>query len=177
MEMIVRPGVRKLMSPASRKTLKTVLRAIFDSLGCDGDGAVVLTDDAEIRELNSQWRGIDTPTDVLSFALQEAPDIAVTGSVLGDIVVSVETAARMVASGEHRERVAAELGASDAWPLVAEVAFLIIHGALHLVGHDHAEAEEEALMRREERRLFEVIAPLVGVPLSTSLVSSPGTDR
>ncbi len=129
---------------------------------CDGyDGCVLLTDDEEVRELNRDWRGIDSPTDVLSFALHEAEDAHVTMQVLGDVVVSVETAARMVTSGEHRERVFEELASQGAappegttWDNFHEVVFLIVHGMLHLLGYDHAEPEEEREMRRREAEVF-----------------------
>ncbi len=116
----------------------------------------MLTDDAEIRDLNHTWRGYDKPTDVLSFALQEGEDAEFAGDMLGDIVVSVETAARQAADQEHRGRVEGdEVG--GAWGLDEEVAFLIVHGLLHLLGHDHAEPEEEAEMRAEEQRLWDVV--------------------
>ncbi|MCB9506108.1 MAG: rRNA maturation RNase YbeY [Myxococcales bacterium] len=124
-------------------------------MGCEGaEGTVVLTDDSEIHSLNREFRGVDRATDVLSFALREAADASLTPEVLGDIVVSVETAAGLVASGEHRARVCGELGVSLAWDLGAEVVFLIVHGALHLVGYDHATADEEVEMRRLEREIF-----------------------
>ncbi len=82
----------------------------------------MLTDDAEIRDLNHTWRGYDKPTDVLSFALQEGEDAEFAGDMLGDIVVSVETAARQAADQEHRGRVEGdEVG--GAWGLDEEVAF------------------------------------------------------
>jgi probable rRNA maturation factor len=110
--------------------------------------------DAEIRELNATWRELDEPTDVLSFAMQEAEDAEITPDLLGDIAVSVETAARMVASGEHCARVCEELGREIAWGLREEVLFLTVHGFLHLLGFDHAEPEEEREMKAKEREVF-----------------------
>lgn len=126
---------------------------------CEGDGSVLLTDDGEIRELNHAWRGVDAPTDVLSFAVREGEGAEFVGALLGDVVVSLETAARMVASGEHRERVCAELGTDAPWELEHEVVFLMIHGVLHLLGHDHAEPQEEARMRALERGVFLHVYP------------------
>jgi probable rRNA maturation factor len=98
--------------------------------------------DEAIRALNREYRGHDYPTDVLSFGLQEG---APSGErLLGDVVISVETAKRQ----------AAAYGA----PLVQEIHRLLIHGLLHLKGHDHAQAGERRLMRREERRLADAIA-------------------
>lgn len=134
--------------------LQKVLKSICVALKCESsDGAVVLTDDAEIHELNRTYRGIDRPTDVLSFALMEAETGSVDG-VLGDVIVSVETASRLAASGEHRARVCAELPEVTFWDLEREIAFLLVHGVLHLLGYDHAEPEEEAEMRRKEAEVF-----------------------
>jgi probable rRNA maturation factor len=90
--------------------------------------SIVLTDDAEQRELNAQWRGIDKPTNVLSF-----PQIDPRGPVrglLGDIVLARETV----------EREAAEQGVS----LADHFTHLVVHGFLHILGYDHL-VEDEAL--------------------------------
>lgn len=134
--------------------LERTLTSIYDASECDGDGAVVLTDDDEVRELNAEWRGIDKPTDVLSFAMREGEGAEFAGGLLGDVVVSVETARRMAESGEHRRRVSEELGAPVAWDLESELVFLIIHGVLHLLGWDHGTPEEEAAMKARERAVF-----------------------
>ncbi len=93
--------------------------------------SVLLTDDEEIRALNHQYRGFDAPTDVLSFDVHERdPE---TGLLhLGEIVVSIPYAAKQAKKNSH--------------PLEAEVQLLIIHGVLHLLGHDHAEAKEKEKM-------------------------------
>lgn len=107
---------------------------------------VVLTDDATIRELNREHRGIDDVTDVLSFSLtegEEFPSIEGETAMLGELVISFETATRQAA--EHERTVG------------YEVAHLTIHGVLHLLGHDHAEAEEEAAMRGIEDRVLEAL--------------------
>lgn len=125
----------------------------------DPELSVVLTDDSEIQSLNREWRGEDEPTDVLSFPLwdpfefdESQPDAA-----LGDIVISLETAERITAAHGHRDWVAESLGVpadSLDWNFEEEVDFLLIHGLLHLLGHDHLEPEEEVRMRAEERRLW-----------------------
>ncbi len=139
--------------------LNSRIRRLFAASGCleEAEGTIVLTDDAEVQELNRTWRGYDKPTDVLSFALQEGEDAHLSGELLGDIVISVETAAVQAKSQEHRGRV--EGDAPGTWCLDDEIAFLIVHGLLHLLGHDHAEPEEEAQMRAEERRLWDAIKP------------------
>lgn len=124
----------------------------------DPELSVVFTDDEHIRELNQEWMGEDRPTDVLSFPMFDGEDLEGELDLLGDIVVNLEYAERLVATKEHRDRVAEELGVEAStleWGLVHEVDFLIIHGLLHLVGHDHADADEEAAMKAEERRLWE----------------------
>ena len=118
------------------------------------EGTVVLTDDEDIRVLNRDWRGYDKPTDVLSFALQESEEARFAGNLLGDIVISVETAFRQMKSGLHRGRV--EGDALGTWDFEDELVFLVIHGLLHLLGHDHAETSEEKLMRLEERRIWKL---------------------
>jgi len=118
------------------------------------EATVLLTDDAEIQQLNRDFRGYDKPTDVLSFAMQESEDAAVTPDLLGDVAVSVETARRMVGSGEHRARVCEELGLETPWGEREEVLFLIVHGYLHLLGYDHATKRDEREMKAAERKVF-----------------------
>lgn len=107
--------------------------------------SILLIDDEYIHELNRQYRGKDRPTDVLSFALNEGeePDI-IDGpeeNLLGDIIISIETAARQ----------AQEYGHS----LEREMAFLALHGMLHLLGYDHETEEERIEMRKEEEYVLE----------------------
>lgn len=102
--------------------------------------SVVLSDDNYIHQLNRQYRGKDCPTDVLSFALNEGegPEI-IDGPgevLLGDIIISLETAARQ----------AEEFGHS----LERELAYLTVHGILHLLGYDHVTEVEKKEMRHEE---------------------------
>lgn len=134
------------------------INLLFDASGCpeDADGTVVLTNDEEIQELNHAWRGLDGPTDVLSFALQEGEDAEFAGELLGDVVISVETAERQALGQEHRGRVEGD-EAGGQWGLDEELAFLVVHGLLHLLGHDHAEPDEEAQMRAEECRLWALL--------------------
>jgi probable rRNA maturation factor len=105
--------------------------------------SVVITDDAEIRALNRQYTGEDRPTDVLSFSQEEGePFVSPAGEPrrLGDVIVSLETAERQAAEAGH--------------DLEAEVAHLLAHGILHLLGYDHAEPDEEREMRERERAVL-----------------------
>jgi probable rRNA maturation factor len=138
------------------------LRATLERLLAEvdaGDATVSLSliRDPEMRELNRDHRGKDVPTDVLSFPLYE-PDAFVRAGrthmrerpagevMLGDIVISVDVAQTQAA-------------AYDA-PLERELERLLIHGVLHLCGHDHMEPGERRTMEREERRL----AKTIGMP-------------
>jgi len=104
-----------------------------------------LVDDAAIRELNRDYRGKRLATDVLSFSLLEGDHGKHRGGLLGDVVISVETAARQ-ARERHRS-------------LDETVIRLLIHGMLHVVGHDHEQLEEARAMRSEERRLWRIVRP------------------
>ncbi len=134
-----------------RATLQRLLVAVDAP---DATVSLSLVRDPEMRALNHAHRGKDAPTDVLSFPLYEPdafarrprtrPRAAVTGErMLGDIVVSVDTAAVQAA---HYDA-----------PLEREVERLLIHGVLHLCGHDHLQPGERRTMEREERRLAEAI--------------------
>lgn len=106
--------------------------------------SVVLVDDEYIRELNRQYRGKDAPTDVLSFALNEGDEPVVIDDpaeqLLGDIVISLETAARQAEEfGHGSER---------------ELAYLTVHGMLHLLGYDHETEEARVEMRQEEEYIL-----------------------
>jgi probable rRNA maturation factor len=103
--------------------------------------AIVLDD--EIAALNSEHRGKRSATDVLSFSLLEGEHSDRRGKLLGDVVIGIETAARQ-ARAAHRG-------------LDAEVARLLIHGILHLLGWNHEEPAEAKLMRAEELRLWHAI--------------------
>lgn len=119
--------------------------------------SVVLCDDAFIETLNATWRDEHKPTDVLSFpALAPFSPIA-AHEHLGDVIINLNYAERLIAKKTHRARVAGELGVEVdtlKWTLHEEVEFLFIHGLLHLIGHDHAEPEEERAMMKEEKRLW-----------------------
>jgi rRNA maturation RNase YbeY len=105
----------------------------------DAELSLLLVSDRTIRTLNRRWRGRDRPTDVLSFAQQEGAGGAPEG-LLGDVVISVDTAARQAAARR------ASLG--------REGERLLIHGVLHLLGYDHERSPAEARrMRRRERAL------------------------
>ena len=105
--------------------------------------SIVLCDDAFIRPLNRDYREKDSPTDVLSFAQREGAVAFEDDPVLGDVIISVETAARQ----------AAERGIT----LLQELRVLLCHGLLHLLGYDHLTEDERAEMEAEERALLQLL--------------------
>jgi probable rRNA maturation factor len=111
--------------------LRRVLEGAAAELGASGEIVVVLTADQPVRALNARYRGKDKPTDVLSFEGMGGDE------GLGDIVISVETAARN--SREHGRT------------LLQELDVLALHGFLHVLGHDHE--SDDGSMERLERRL------------------------
>ena len=130
-----------LSAPASHARLAVPLRALVRAVLARekrraGEIAIVLTDDAELRELNRRWRRIDRATDVISFAYDEHEPDAATRPVTGDLAISMER----VGSQARRYRVTPG----------TELARLVVHGTLHLCGHDHAKAGERARMRVRE---------------------------
>lgn len=113
--------------------------------------SVSLVDDDEIRELNSQYRGVDAVTDVLSFAMEEGEQLpGLPVELLGDIVVSLDTAARQAAELASQQQL------SD-YGLRQEVWFLATHGLLHLLGHDHQETQEAEAMEALEKQLMQEV--------------------
>jgi probable rRNA maturation factor len=122
------------------------------------DIAVLLTDDAEIEALNGEFRHIYSPTDVLSFAQDDGAQFPMPpGQILalGDVVISLETAARQVEEG-CLPRIAAIIGATRTaeWSLLDETTFLLLHGVLHLLGYDHIDEEDQAEMEALESKLL-----------------------
>jgi len=106
--------------------------------------SIALIGDAEMAELNGTWRGKPRTTDVLSFSLLEGEAQERRGALLGDVVISVETAAAQAAA-RHRG-------------LDEELTRLLIHGLLHLIGYDHESDAEARVMEAEQRRLWREIS-------------------
>lgn len=113
---------------------------VHESEPLESDLSILLTDDARLQQLNRDYLGIDAPTDVLSFPASETdPE---TGSrYVGDILISMPRAQAQAESAGHA--------------LESEVQLLVVHGVLHLLGHDHAEAEEKARMWKAQAEILE----------------------
>lgn len=110
---------------------------------------VTIVDDEEIHELNRQYRGMDKPTDVLSFALDEGeedePELigGPEEHLYGDIIISAETALRQAEEYGHG--------------LEREMTYLAVHGMFHLLGYDHMTEEDKAEMRAKEEEALRAI--------------------
>ncbi len=107
----------------------------------------MFTNDKFIKTLNNKYRGIDKPTDVLSFSLQEgvvkSPEIE-SDKLLGDIIISVETAQRQADNLKHS--------------MERELTVLLIHGLLHLTGYDHEKDKDYKIMREKESEVLKMFA-------------------
>ncbi len=138
------PPRREGVPAVDRRLLQARARRLLRELSkTRSELSIALVDDAEIRSLNASYRGKRRPTDVLAFSLLEGEGAEHRGGLLGDVVIGVETAARQ-ARARHRG-------------LDEEIARLLIHGTLHLIGYDHQRREEARTMRAQERRLWRAI--------------------
>jgi len=125
-----------------QKKLKRKIKTILNDLGFpEAELSLVLTDDEALASLNEKYRGQKGPTNVLSFPQREGEFSQVNPFLLGDVVISVETALKE-----------AQLAGR---PLDWAVDRLIIHGLLHLAGFDHeAQGSDEAAMENKQRELM-----------------------
>ena len=127
------------------ENLRTVIARLLQHVGHPAaELTLVITDDVAVQALNREYRGVDAPTDVLSFAAQEeasdAPALAdlpaelaaELTNYLGDVIIAYPYATRQAAHYQNS--------------IAAELRLLAVHGVLHLLGYDHATADEEAAM-------------------------------
>lgn len=119
-----------------------------EDIAGEAEVSVTFMSDEDIKEINANYRGIDAPTDVISFALEEITEGEVEvktevdmPTVLGDILISIDTA----------ERQAQEYGHS----LKREIGFLALHGFLHLLGYDHMTNEDEKKMFGRQKEILD----------------------
>ncbi len=131
-----------LLERAALLTLEIVppLNPDLGTESTQGDLTIVLTDDRHLHELNLDYLGVDSPTDVLSFPAGEVdPETEVL--YLGDIAISIPRAMQQAQNAGH--------------PLEAEAQLLVVHGVLHLLGYDHGTEAEKAVMWAEQARVLE----------------------
>ena len=122
--------------PGAREVVRDAIQAAAAVISAPkGEVAVVLTNDASLRRLNRDWRGMDKPTNVLSF-----PAAAPKTEILGDIAIAYETLARECRN-EHK-------------PFAHHLAHLAIHGFLHLMGYDHQNDSDAEAMEKLERAVL-----------------------
>lgn len=136
--MKVRVSNRQRHERVDPAWIALLVRAVEDALSADGvdaEVAVTLVSDQRIRWLNRHYRGVDRVTDVLSFSQREGeplPAAPVGEDLLGDVVISVATARRQARMFSHAPQ--------------RELAFLAVHGTLHLLGYDHGDSASERTM-------------------------------
>ena len=127
------PFPKDLLERAAQAALE------HESQASESELTIVLTDDAHLHDLNRTYLGVDAPTDVLSFPASET-DPETGTQYLGDILISVPRAQAQANAAGH--------------PLESEVQLLVVHGVLHLLGHDHAQAEEKARMWKAQAEIL-----------------------
>jgi probable rRNA maturation factor len=127
-----------LIERAARAALKHQKESLDVNL------SIVLTDNRRLRTLNRDYLGVDAPTDVLSFPASESDGSEIdpeTGArYIGDILISVPYAAKGAAKAGH--------------PVESELELLVVHGVLHLLGHDHAKPKEKAKMWKAQAEIL-----------------------
>lgn len=132
------------------KTVFTCLQYENIAVGCEMN--ILITDDASIKQINNQFRNINRPTDVLSFPMVNMKNGIIFSEegdydrdeellLLGDIVISMETAQRQAGQYGHA--------------LERELAFLASHGVFHLLGYDHMDKDEEAVMLAKQEAVLD----------------------
>ncbi|WLR49884.1 rRNA maturation RNase YbeY [Bacillus tianshenii] len=137
------------LSEEDRTEMNKLLQyaATKENVEKDAEMSVTFVDDAEIQQINRDYRGKDNPTDVISFALEEMGEgeLEIQGTdlprMLGDIIVSID---RMKEQAE-------EYGHS----MQRELGFLCVHGFLHLLGYDHMNEEDEKIMTNRQKEILE----------------------
>jgi probable rRNA maturation factor len=128
-----------------KEDIRTTARRVLNALGYpDAQLSVLIVSDAQIAELNQTYLNHEGPTNVISFPMQEGPFADITPDLLGDVVISADTA--------HRE--AGKAGMET----MARLNELLIHGILHLAGYDHVNSKEEAaVMEQKSDELMKLI--------------------
>ena len=131
-----RPFSKELLERAANTALA------YESRSVESELSIILTDDARLHELNLNYLGIDAPTDVLSFPASET-DPETGAHYIGDILISIPRAQSQAEIAGHS--------------LEEEVQLLVVHGVLHLLGHDHATADEKARMWKAQGEILQAL--------------------
>ncbi len=124
------------------KTVEAVLD--LENFTKNVEVSIVFVDNNEIKKINKRFRNIDKPTDVLSFPLLDGSELKDNEVVmLGDIIISVDKVYEQANEYNHSE--------------TREVAFLVAHSMLHLLGYDHMDYEEEKIMIEKQKKVMEIV--------------------
>jgi probable rRNA maturation factor len=136
---------RQVKHRISKKKIQKTAKAILSALGYpDAELSILIVDDQQITHLNQQYLNREGPTNVIAFAMQEGPFAEIAPDLLGDVVISVETA--------HRQAKNAGLNMLDYFDQ------LLIHGILHLLGYNHEKDRSEAdKMEQKAKELLKAI--------------------
>jgi probable rRNA maturation factor len=132
--------------PINKRKIRAEVTKLLKLLDCAGmEISITFVDDKAMQHLNKQYLSKDRPTNVMSFPLQEGEFSGINPNMLGDVVISVDTARRDADSGN--------LSFDE------EIIFLIIHGMLHLIGYNHENTSKtNALrMKKKEKELFRLL--------------------
>ena len=136
--------------PLAGDWLRGIVRRALDAEGVSPavEVGLVVTTEEKVRKLNRTYRGIDQPTDVLAFATEEGDEALFVNPPdgtrhLGEVIISYPQAVAQAAEQQH--------------PVEREVALVIVHGVLHLLGYDHARPEDERRMRAKEAAILSII--------------------
>ncbi len=134
--------------------LKEAAQAVLDQQRIHGkvEITIAITGDAQLRALNLAFRKINKPTDVLSFGLEPAEDTEPSEGrqYLGDVIISYPMARAQAKAGGH--------------PIEAELQLLVVHGVLHLLGHDHYTPKEKAKMWKAQSKILKLIGSAITGP-------------
>jgi probable rRNA maturation factor len=128
------------LPPVDSALLEKAARQVLAQQKVEGEATLVLSDDPQLHELNRQFRNIDSPTDVLSFPDGEI-DPETQLAYLGDVLISYPRALAQATAGGHS--------------LSDELQLLVVHGMLHLLGHDHADEQAKAAMWTAQADILE----------------------
>ena len=121
--------------------LNEYTKYLIDYMKIDASFSVIIIDNERIHEINKEYRGIDRPTDVISFALEEDEDYEVKERLLGDIYISIDKVYEQAKEYGHSVK--------------RELFFLVTHGFLHLLGYDHMNEEDEKEMFSLQEKILD----------------------
>ena len=121
--------------------LEDYTKYLLKYMNIDASFSIIIIDNDKIHEINKEYRGIDRPTDVISFALEEDEDYETKERLLGDIYISIDKVYEQAKEYNHSVK--------------RELFFLVTHGFLHLLGYDHMKKDEEKIMFKLQEEILD----------------------